>query len=135
MKTQLNTPHYKMVSPELINLGFVVKLHIQHSDFCLFGKSVPDVYFYKHGSVVVLAAVMSEEKTNTCIGAMAEFKQQDKDLKKHYAQAFTDMARVGTLSWVFSKSSKKGLYLMAMKEKMRWLVFMTMKNNLGNVLG
>lgn len=80
-ETRLNTLYYKVVSPELSNLGFVVKSHIEHSDSCLFGKSVSDLYFYKENGSVVLATLMNEEKANICIGATAEFKREDENLK------------------------------------------------------
>ena len=43
--------HYcKHVEHELRALGFVVEFHIEQNEYCLFGKSLPDLYFYKEST-------------------------------------------------------------------------------------
>ena len=76
-EVQLNTMYYRMVSRELSELGFIIKAHIEQSDFCLFGKSVPDIYFYKEHGSVVLASREREStlyKGKGAVGATAQFK-------------------------------------------------------------
>lgn len=45
-EVQQNENYYTLVQDELRSLRFVVKCHIEQSEFCLFGKSMPDLYFY-----------------------------------------------------------------------------------------
>ena len=44
-EVKINQLCYQNIHQDLAALGFVVKATIAHSDFCLFGKSSPDLYF------------------------------------------------------------------------------------------
>lgn len=99
---------YQNIHKDLTALGFVVKTTIGHNDFCLFGKSLPDLYFYKdfRGNIVragLLKRIWSDDtvdedlyKEYGLVGGVVEFKTQP-DLKKFYPQIFADMVRLGCL--------------------------------------
>ena len=113
-KVQQNQHYFKHIEHELRALGFVVKFHIEQNDYCLFGKSLPDLYFYKEltynmikvGLLTKVCDKSQDESENEQVGeyrgcsivdAVAQFKSQSSDLKKFYPQMFCDLVRVGTL--------------------------------------
>ena len=44
---ELNQLQHQKIQSDLSNFGFLVKTSIHHNDFCMFEKSLPDLYFYK----------------------------------------------------------------------------------------
>ena len=86
-EVQQNGNCYTLVQDELCSLGFVVKCHIEQREFCLFGKSMPDLYFYKEltgnkakvGLLMKLADQMSLDSAamwliQQMVVAVAQFK-------------------------------------------------------------
>ena len=107
---------------ELESWGFIVNYFYSQSDFCLFGKSLPDFYFYKEGEEVqgVMVATLQDnngdgnmevEDENVpihLIGSTTEFKVEYGET--FWAQMFADMTRIANLLVV--KSLEVG-YLVA----------------------
>ena len=107
-EVQRNNICYNHTKAALNGLDFIAKQSIEHSDFCLYGKSTIDMYFYKDCGATVSSAVIKklenckdEDKDEDCefgiVGGLAEFKSDSGNMNKHYAQIFADMVRVGTL--------------------------------------
>ena len=109
-EVQQNEHYHTLVKDELRSLGFVVKSHIEQSDFCLFGKSLPDLYYFykestgskaKVGLLMKLADQIPTEQDSAdghgVVGAIAQFKSSHSDSPRFYAQVFSDLVRVGTL--------------------------------------
>ena len=103
---QQNQFYLNYIQEELVALGFVIKPNIKQSVFSLFGKSLPDLYFYKEsGKSVVGAGLLTkysnkdpdkEENGYGVAGAVTQFKSHSTDMEKHYPQVFSDLVRVGT---------------------------------------
>lgn len=89
---QRNDFCYTHLKPALDELNFITKPTIDHCDACLFGKSIMDLYFYKQSHEVISSGIVKK-----VVGGVAEFKSDSGDMKTHYAQAFADAVRVGTL--------------------------------------
>ena len=98
-EVELNQLQYQIIKNDLSNLGFMVKTSIDQNDFCMFRKSLPDLYFYKdHSGNIVKAGLLkicSNEFEEICtVGGVVEFKIGS-DVKKFYQQMFADMVRLG----------------------------------------
>ena len=104
-EVELNQLQYQIIKNDLSNLGFLVKTSIDQNDFCMFGKSLPDLYFYKdHSGNIVKAGLLKKICSNEfeelgdeeicTVGGVVEFKIGS-DVKKFYPQMFADMVRLG----------------------------------------
>lgn len=103
--TQRNDICYSHTKAALNELDFISKQNIEQSDFCLYGKSMIDMYFYKDCGATVNSAVIKKLENYDdkgghefgVVGGLAEFKSDGGNMKRHCAQIFADMVRVGTL--------------------------------------
>ena len=74
-EVESNQLQYKIIKNDLSRLGFLAKTSLDHNDFCMFGKSLPDLYFYKHhsGNNIVKAGLVKKicssefEEYNICL--------------------------------------------------------------------
>ena len=83
---------------ELKDLGFMTTTEFSANKFSIFGKSRPDMAFYKTGEsfikVGIILDTVSDEEVNL-FGAAVEFKMDiSQDEKQYLPQAFADMNRV-----------------------------------------
>ena len=61
----MNQLQYQRIKNDLSNLGFLVKTSIDHNDFCMFGKSLPNLYFYKdHSGNIMKAGLLKKICSN-----------------------------------------------------------------------
>lgn len=92
-ETELNKLCYHSVKKDLGALGFVVKSSIEQNDFCLFGKSLPDLYFYKDfGGNIVQAGLLKRVLIDDIVAKQLEYGVVGGfNLKKSYPQIFADM--------------------------------------------
>ena len=98
---------FSQTKAALNGLDFISKNSIEQTDFCVYRKSMIDMYFYKECGATVSSAVIKRlEKDNDDdtggdeygeVDGLAKFKFDFKNMKNHYAQVFADMVRVGSL--------------------------------------
>ena len=100
----LNELFCSKVEGVLTNLGFTVSKTLPGSQFCIFGKSQPDLYFYKckntgslkAGFVKYFSCDKEEAIENEVLGNVIKFKIST-ELEKFYPQMCTNMVRIGSL--------------------------------------
>ena len=74
--------------------GFTVKTTFTHNDFSVFGKSKPDICFYRTSAGILQAGICIPEDA-TVKGAAVEFKVSTRSEEKQYAQTMANMIRMG----------------------------------------
>ena len=98
-EVELNQLQYQIIKNDLSNLGFLVKTSIDQNDFCMFGKSLPDHYFYKDHSGNIVKAGLLKKICSSKNWVMKKFAQLVVWLNLKLVQMLKSFIRRCSLIW------------------------------------